>query len=300
MKIVKCILLFSVLVILFSPAKKPIFIAEQDRAALEAFFRVLLIKNNFAYTLFGSKPCSFATAGHHQKIAINSALNNFDTVILRKGWECWQKYAHQYSNSNYLLQLSENSNVMTVTLINKQALKDTLKEHQNLLPADLTAEKLFEMICKDASCLDDFNRYDLTGIVLGYGVNNALAFEKKIKLCHQLNSSNELPFQSFTSMLLPENANLVSRLKNDDAFENVEPLELVQELNNLRFETFELADSDFFIEQFQLPSFAVLSKDPETIHLQQEYANIRENLTNVYKNKSFLETTLNQLLKEAA
>lgn len=314
MKIAKSItfsllILLSLLVIYQEFKEKSFAIEEQDRNEIEAFFKVLLSKHNFAYTLFGDKPCSLAFYGYHKNIPIDLSLQNFDNLILTKGLKCWQKYADHFQNSNFLLKhLKDESHIETIAIINKQALKSTLQKNisliQTLLNSPISTDELFNKICRDETFLFKVIKSNILGILLGYGVKNSLAFEKRVELCQQINRLNVLPFNNLCKNLSVNNAYLVNYGNSEQSatLAKVEPFAIVQELNMLtqEFDTFDLEGSQFCIEQFLSPSFVAYKNDPETKELMEQYTATRDKLIELYKEKPFLDVTLNQLQKQSA
>lgn len=303
------LILLSLILVNQEFQKESFAIEEQDRNQMEAFFKVLLSKHNFAYTLFGDKPCSLAFYGYHKNIPLDLSLQNFDNLILTKGLRCWKKYINHFKNSNFLLMhLKDESDIETIAIINKQALKGTLKKNisliQTLLDSTITEDELFNKICNDETFLCNFLKSNVLGILLGYGVKNSLAFEKRIELCQMLHTLNVFPFNNLCKHLSDNNALLVKYGTPDQlrSMTGAEPFAIVQELNLLthEFDTFDLDGSQFCIDQFLSPSFVAYKNDPETKELRDRYTATRDKLIEIYKEKPFLDVTLNQLQKKSA
>ncbi len=104
-------------------------------------------------------------------------------------WENWSKIQSTYVGSKYRFIPDFNQNVY---FINIDLFLSTVAEHQDIFNAILekpvTGEELLACICDESSPL--WQRFKsshaLNGILLGFGIQNAISFERRMKgeECH--------------------------------------------------------------------------------------------------------------------
>lgn len=285
-------------------------IPQKDRVNLENFFKLLIKDHNFAYTLFGSKPCSIA--GYMNPMEYHTMeglipLDSFEFVIFEKGMESWSKYSHLFPSDKFILKkitFEGKPTFMAMLLINRETtiaiLESQLDSIRNRYKLEGTTKDLFNKMILDEKFLQFFLQPAIEGILLGYGKGNAFHFEKARDLSININKNYSPPFNLET--LKP-----LSRLFVDGyVSKGLEPVvlssttiefsSLVDELNNLTNDwiTFELTGGDYFLEEFQSPVFSTYSDNPETRKLNDNYYADRQKIIDAYIEKSFLEVTLNQ------
>ncbi len=124
------------------------------------------------------------------------------------------------------------------------------------------------------------NHHILLGIVLGYGRHNAQLFSRKVQIEEEKESSfffpiniEALPAKGFSSLeeeYQDSNDRLIS-FEEEDLWEWWDPV-------------------------LPLPGFIADSKAPETQKLKEQYRKQRKKMIEIYKERHFLETTLEVLV----
>ncbi len=168
-------------------------IPEKDREKLERFFKFLITRTSLGYTLCGDKPCSIESAPNLSKIPSRYAVNIFfkyhGYATLAQGIEVWNRYAHHFPSTCFVFRYVPACN--TLILINKNAARVVIEENldlfQKLTSSSKSAEEFLSEVCFPSDVNKDYlikRNITLLGILLGYGRNNAMAFEHK---CYFLN-----------------------------------------------------------------------------------------------------------------
>lgn len=272
-------------------------IPSKDRLEIERFFSYLLCENEFGYTLFGNKPISIAA------VSAKPNLSETDRFMIEKGWNLWLKYRHLFPSNRFILKrdiLGENQCV-TISIINKslvyKAIKNNLEIFQKYLgTSDVTA--IFERICEGDRCIFDLatpHPQAVIGILLGYGVSNALNFQRESELFEGLHRQSpplasdkidhDAPnFQTFLKAYGKPKYRLRSKVPSIVSFH--------REMKEI-FETRKSFGMSEYLDKFETPGFACWDSS-ETENLKDEYKHTRAVIRDAYKNGSFLETTLKQ------
>lgn len=187
-------------------------IPEKDREKLEKFFKLLITKTSLGYTLCGDKPCSIESCPNLSKIPSRYAVNIFfkyhGYATLVQGVETWNRYAHHFPSTRFVFRYVPTYN--TLVLINKNAAKRVIEENidlfQKLTNSSKSAKEFLCEVCFPADVNKDYlikRNITLLGILLGYGRNNAMAFEHK---CYFLNLKRfelDNSYQPLCSILNP-------------------------------------------------------------------------------------------------
>lgn len=283
-----------------------------EREKLVDFFDLLIKDFQCAYTLFGDKPCSFASYVNPAQCLSSESLNKLNYYIFEEGWLCWLHCQHLFSSENYRLRKIEppNSALKMILMINKRALINVINQHlarfQKELNLDLSAEEMFRKIDSDdiflTKVLADSARL---GILLGYGEDNSDIFKKKQTLINQVNACMFPPLKeglesdsSKKEPLIKAYSNKRMKLKGSE--ESLQdPEKITSELNDISQKThfFTLPGSDFFQDEIQSPVFASLSDSQETMKLYDRYDKMREDVSKAYQDKPLIEVTLSQWIK---
>ncbi|NGX46334.1 MAG: hypothetical protein K940chlam2_01524 [Chlamydiae bacterium] len=156
-----------------------------DRQALEAFFRAALKDALGGYVLYGEKPVCVENINAHQHHGLGSNYLPFDhfhksQIYFKKGYEVWKGLPLE--SKKYLIHLSDDTlfGGYDLIFVNKKSVKEEFFKSSALFryvmgPAT-TAESIldaFETKGESLYPLTNDNRV-LIGILLGYGVENAL------------------------------------------------------------------------------------------------------------------------------
>lgn len=282
-------------------------LSTSDYENLKAFFEILVRDSEFAYTLFGNKPCSIAFfQTHHDHFDTPSSITSF---LMGTAFETWSKCQHRFRSKNFIIKKIFNNNYYSLLIINKKVLLKLFKLNLETIKAKLQIQlsplELMEKFISDDNFLQTFIAHqDLLGLILGYGKNNSTLFERRAELCSILNRLTKPPLNEKKEELNDSSAILVQFYKASSA--NFIPIpdtdtisELCKELNDItsKEETFELPGSYFLFEEFQSPVFIAFQNDPETKMLLNDYLQTRNVIHEAYRDKNILEVTLNQWMR---
>lgn len=250
----------------------------EDRAALEAFFRILLLEEGGAYVLFGDKPMAFTAWFDYLQIDVtNSRMQHYYTEnqIIKKGWETWQKHKKLFPSDHFILQCKPfNKQRHEVCLINKKKIKkafnENLKSFQSIIGPKISPEILLENYQNgDIALFHLLKQHDaLLGILLGFGKENSWTFhEHAINIGDDPNRAQIIPIKISTTL---------SNLQNEFVLRGV-----FAENNHKKCYKFVF-----------LPYFLADPNSSETRELQDQYLKQRHEIHKSYARSSFLETSL--------
>lgn len=156
-------------------------ISSEDKAILTELFRSLLFDDQFAYTLFGSKPIT------HKGVFFGT-----DTANFIPKWQVWKKYSYFFDTcfSNFAFLEKSNQELCEIHFVNKKLVLEAVEKYADAFTGILGEVKpkdVLERILKSNDLFEAIgNSQTLYGILLGYGEENARGFE--------LNLPNARPF----------------------------------------------------------------------------------------------------------
>lgn len=242
-------------------------IPKKDQEILEDFFSNMISFEYFGYVLFGEKP--MAAAGFDAIFAPEESLGEaaIKQSRIRLGWQTWEKYAWLFPSENFVLRLSKNSHLPSfhwIVIINKEmtlkCVKNNLNVFKLVLGKSATPELALDaLIAKEDIFNDVLNKHDgLLGLLLGYGKNNSMKFQREHK--------------TIKKKLLFED-NITSKKNKLTAFN--------KQSRNL-----------FAVD---LPRFAADVDHSESKALHESYEKTRKYLTSICEQKKYLKITLDKL-----
>lgn len=252
---------------------------EEERMKLDIFFRLILFKGQFAYSLYGDKPMSEVNyverceRGDYGGIRYSNL--SMANEVLRCGWQIWQQYRSYFPAKNYLLYhfVCENdAENAFILLINKKAFERTFAENRAdfifRFGVDITAEKILEKcLGKNGFLNSDLKSFhELIGILFGYGSINAHLFQRREDLETQIELHPLLGLSYYKQI---EKINSQLQFFQDDRNPG--------------------------LQLMLLPYFVADCNHHQTIALKQKYESQRKDIARHYKNGDFLELTLLQL-----
>lgn len=250
----------------------------KDLQELDAFFRILILKEGGGYVLFGDKPSAFTMFFNFKqpKWGLRQILKqDQENKILKKGWETWKKYADAFPSKTFILACKQTAvGHSEIFLINKKrcekVIDENYKDFRNILSSKIELERFFEGYIEGDQTLFSLlqEHHALLGLLLGFGPGNSWAFYRTIDLHledpYALNASL-LQKRGFSS---PKIGNLKS---------------IFQEKNHRKCYKF-----------LYLPFFLADLNSQETKSLQKKYRKQQEIVHQAYSTGHFLEVTLNQ------
>ncbi len=256
---------------------------QQDRLALDAFFRILIFKSSFGYVLYGDKPISLVDYVSKYSDGFYGGIRYSDlsiaNAILREGWRVWEKYQHLFPSKHYILHHfgRKDRDSAFILMINRNAFEDTFaKNNQKFIlkyGSDITAEKMLQKcLSKESLFAADFMYcHELQGILFGFGSHNSKLFQKREDLdkCAELHRSElRIPSPAF--------------------------LEEIDQIDSkLQF----FGDDDSSVLRLSpLPTFVADLNHAETVAVKKKYKMQRRRIANRYRNGNFLELTLEQFI----
>jgi len=260
-------------------------LSPEEYYSLEYLFRWLVLKDHFAFSIFGDKPLSVSDfyTFDNSKCFHSHDLGNHN-LYLRNGCKIWEKYKNCFPMKNHLILVEPEVDCnVGITVVNKKYFLNMFNKHREefrkILGQDVTGEKLLSHLEAGNNLVEEVlhsNRY-LLGILLGFGSKNAQLYQREEEL-HELQ-------QNFWHKVA------IYRT----AFERTDPA-IEQELEEIekKFQVFEDPVKTRFLFS-QLPLFGADLDDPETKELKKKYLRQRKEITKIYGNGKFLETTLHKL-----
>lgn len=297
--IISLFLLLRVPTLTASSAENVVYVREQlkkiptqDKRALTLFFETLLA-DNFAYTLFGSKPVS--------EEDYNQGLNfHRKKSWLATGKKTWERYSSLFPSSRYVFKYESDKWRQSIILINKQAFLDVVQEYlplfQSILGTDISPKKLLDKIQLDPY-EKTLNHPVLIGLLYGYGYKNALCFVKPT-LTDQIIKWFRPPVYFYD-----EDTSLEIYKDPIHYFKN-QPLEVPEDLAVLLQKTSNpaVSISDMYsvddLALFPLPTFQVDDDNlTDANELFEKYKITRHAIMTAYNGQDFLEVTLCKLIE---
>lgn len=257
-----------------SPPEKVISVRMSRREArrLDYFFRKLMIKQPFAFTLIGSKPVSMTSFRNSFTPFFPS---NYRLVL---GWRTWEKYKHHFLHDRIRYWTEEDLSMEGVSLIiiaDFEQLNEIVHEHQQDFEEVLSEGSLDKLLQTRPFFSKALQNHDaLIGMVLGFGKKNSWLYHRRFKdyftwtVKEKLDSSRHLP--SIWGGIIEQQA------------------------RNLFMKSWTLRT--WTAEDMILPCFVGDPDSGESKLLKQKYLATREALIAFYKEKPFLEATLSLFL----
>ncbi len=158
-------------------------LSSYEREALSLFFRFLLEEESCGYSLYGEKPLSVQEFFKDElPLALNVNLIK-KCSLLKEGMRIWENSGLALLNSRYIITASKSSNSdgwVDILFINKQsflnAIDINLPLFQYVLGPKVTPLTLLNQFSDPNQNLSSIFHEDrvLIGIILGYGIQNAL------------------------------------------------------------------------------------------------------------------------------
>lgn len=241
-----------------------ISLPKKDVKRLEYLFRELIIYNSAGYTLLGNKPVSFECFTKPQfEWDFLYLWHTFFPTNLKKyrSWKAWQKYEHLFNKGDILIW-SEPSpwikNGELIILASRKQLERVIQENREdfVIFHSQEPKTLFNETLRSHA--------GLLGILLGYGRTNSWLFYKNNHVVLKPVFSDEIN-QLFKTKRAAINFTF--------GWPNVEMTEILM-----------------------FPNFMADTKTEETKRLKSDYLRTRKKILDYYKDKDFLEATLQLLL----
>lgn len=258
-------------------------ISDNDREELELFFANLVEQDQFGYVLFSEKP--IALSGGFVKTPSDNVLIGVETGCLcLKRWALWKSYFERIQFPNFLLieeNFAASPDICFIFLINKTLFAKTIRDHSNrfseITGCSIDPVKILSDLEQGKTTLQQaiFFNEELLGILLGFGEHNAGLFAKRRQLQGPL--------------LIP------LALKNEPSigFNSVE-----EEVSSMCGRLQNPYNDDFGVYRIDPVIFVADRSHPETTTLCRKYIKARARLSKLYKNQSYFDVSLKQLISD--
>jgi hypothetical protein len=180
----------------FEPHEIHDFISSLDKKEKEYltnFFKLQFFRSSWGYTIFGEKPMSFEVIDYNRELECDE---NFDYMAvehilagfkLKEGWATWKKYANRFHQNNIIIiqyPFHLCSNCLEVPIINRSSFIKVIDENldyfQLILGESYSSSQILRMYFNgEGSIFHKIRlRDDLFGTLLGYGLENAIEFNR--------------------------------------------------------------------------------------------------------------------------
>jgi hypothetical protein len=248
----------------------------KDKKSLFVFMHMLFAKDNFAYTLLGSKPVSWAC--YKNLLPFDDCAMFYHTLKkyhsdLRRGWKTWLKYRHLFASTFFWAENSESrseshSGWVSILLVNEEQFNRVVlsnkKDFQDVLNREVVDGFQLLREAKNDPLMGGVlkGHQALMGIVLGYGRDNSWEFLKGIDTHNLLGCVWDETNDGQTGAIKTR-------------------------LGGITIEECLSLDS--------CPSFAGIPHSEESLELKRDYLLTQQKVINYYKGKDFLEATLSLL-----
>lgn len=244
----------------------------RDKQRLFCFMHMLFAEDNFAYTLLGSKPVSWASYRNRLPFTdlsiFRDSLKKYHRT-LRLGWETWLKYRHLFPSTTFWAESPKcHPGQVSILMVNEErfnhVVNNNKQDFQNVLDREIVDGFQLLREAKNLSLMNEVlkGHQALMGIVLGYGRDNSWEFLRRA--------------------------------------EKRDPLGCVwDEVNDQRYggirTRLAATDLEGCLDLESCPSFAGNPNSEESLLLKRDYLLTKQKVINYYKDKDFLEATLSLL-----
>ncbi len=283
-----CLFLFPIANREKSLLKKIHEIPSSDRWAIESFFRIFLLKDAGAYTLFWDKPVTFDSYFDSSPDEMTSSSHRYclENKQMREGWETWEKHQHLFPSNRFLLKARRLDNEkVEIILINKpnfiKMINKNLSAFQAVIGEKISASELLKRYERGNLPLFDLlkRHHGLLGILLGFGKRNAWLFQNRDRILDN--------FQQFTLKINPLPSPGFKTLEEERSY-----------YQNTLTGAFTEDNCRKCYKFLYLPGFVVDPDSPETQELREKYVRQREQIHDIYSHGDFLETTLKRFCQD--
>jgi hypothetical protein len=280
----------------------------QERATLESFFRILCSKSQAGYVIWGNKPiCEEGIIDEETSPLMLGNPSHRMSIYLKAGWKVWNKLSCSKSTKNlFIVRYDRPSHDwIHFAVINKKAFLEIVSQNlplfQHALGPDVSPSFLFrKLLDPSLNFIEDTLHNDgvLTGIVLGFGTQNALKGSRSESISQYLMLEASPPFKStiargnkYQNLPLTINQQQLNFLKPSLGYSSLEK---------------ELADLDkqhkITVDLYPdatppLPWFGCWP-NPETEKLLSHYRMVQPNICAALKSQNFLKIVLAKFFEE--
>jgi len=248
-----------------------LILPKKDKKRLLGLMEKLFAEDNFAYTLLGSKPISWASYQAPFPFVNWStfcdSLKKYNRTMYL-GWKTWEKYHHLFPLDNFFAETSKcYPSSISILMLDEErfnaVVQKNKKDFEDVLHREI--EDGFQLLreAKDCSLMHEVleGHQALIGIVLGYGRENSWQFLEK--------SEKQVP---------------LGWVWNEwDYWGEKDRLSQY------------CSSTEHNLSLYSCPSFAGNPSSEESLALKKDYLQTKQKVLDYYKGKDFLEATLSLL-----
>lgn len=281
-------------------------IDSREKDILKFFFQSLFASGDFAYTLFGNKP--MALMDHNLEFAFfeqNKGKLRRKAILELQGWEIWKKHAHRFSITQFYFINKKTKSGFNGALICKKSSQKLINKHSELFKNISEPSTVIETITDRMNNLENDvefpeHYFQCLGILLGYGHNNAKAYEQDSSNRNLL-AAGPFDLKKYSSQ---ETENLINQtnlnirnvhLPSKVYSPNIK--DLLHQLSSHRqsYGPIKATHKINPLCPIRTPGFMAVSNNPETEEIINDYDSLREKLVKIYHSDKFLEIILTRL-----
>ena len=299
-KILRVVFLFFLIVSsnLFSlPTKSVAELTQVEKESLERLFSTLFEGSTAGYVLYGVKPIFLSSYQIVDKDSCEYEDWKSYNWLLTKGIEVLEEF--KLKNSDYCIVTYDVLNQPSqreIMFINKKALLKAIKRNLSIFHSQLNIQSSPQVILNNilSSSFRDFfkGKEGLQGIVLGYGTDNALAYETANKLMSEAEKNGALTEVIQSNMKMEDFEKEVKRAVITYAKCNLEKWsDAIISLENFAY--FDEIDmkNNFNVK---IP-FSYLPQSKESNKLIKSYIKAEQKVSKIRNDKCFLEKNSKRL-----
>ncbi len=268
----------SVLSLFISPLNTLTFSPEK---ILEIFFKDLFEDTTAGYVIYGQKPVDLEGFQIREK-TIPGTKERYASVQGLLALKYWKEISPNIKNQNYILIDFPTPTGYEITLINRQAFFNVVKANSLLFEykfgIKITPDVLLDDLIQKGFCSLFKENIALQGIVLGYGVENAICYECGSSFLKQLVPKGLPPYRLPSSPKNPEE--LAKKIKDKNWAKGIEDLTY--------YKASEIND------RLKIP-FSFLKNSKKTKDLLNSYRKYQDNIDIILSKKKFLAEILYRL-----
>jgi hypothetical protein len=174
-------------------------IPAEDKKAMELFFRELIQKYGFGYTLFGHKPvtlmCWPDSPDRRKTCPYKTVSEDFIA-----NYEVWKKYQNRFRGKRILLEervFTINETFRDIVCIDKSRFEETVKLFPACFPEDYSIQAFMDYETIDKQKSGDLDSYHMRmGLLCGYGYGNVCEFINRLK-AGEMGRENWMPLGKY-------------------------------------------------------------------------------------------------------
>ncbi|WP_068468638.1 FKBP-type peptidyl-prolyl cis-trans isomerase [Candidatus Protochlamydia phocaeensis] len=311
-------LLVSLMVILSLSAEETLLWQEvlnersiDEREALEVFFKTMLINSEGGYVVLGSKPVCVEGIRSSPFLLVQrwGGRDHQRSVELAEGWQLWRQHFDVFSNGHILIHckdraFSTHPNWIHLLWINPGSLEKVFEANkaffQFIVDPNIDFQSLLKYLTDPQKPI--FKSNVLMGIIMGFGSQNAIPYERIEELRTMALMREEAPY-------LPRKKQLsIYPPEMDLNYSNFD--RSIKSIPSLYYKTLQEEYKALLSHEKKTPQmhrailpafpvFGIFKEDQETRQILESYTKDQRIIQSWIEEDKFLENLLSRLLKNA-